>query len=263
MFAESSWRVDGIGFSDIFSKLICQPSKVCPAHPCSLSWCQPASVTWLALWVPPAVNWGGVVSVSPMWLATAAIPVRLWHLDLDLRAVNVRTPWTQIPLTLTENPHILILFSLGCECDPRGSISECCDQVEGQCVCHPEVVGRRCDHCKAGFWGFPDCRPCECGGHSETCHGETGACVNCREHTTGVRCERSSFNLYCIYFWQKIKILGFQRVVCNLSRKLNSGKTRNIVTPKCMLEKQNKFWLVFWLLWGAKIMWCDAADFFF
>ncbi|RVE59174.1 hypothetical protein OJAV_G00201780 [Oryzias javanicus] len=77
-----------------------------------------------------------------------------------------------------------------CECDPKGSSSEFCDQVEGQCTCYSGVAGRRCDHCKAGFWGFPYCRPCECGGRSETCHGETGACVNCREHTTGGNCDR-------------------------------------------------------------------------
>ncbi|XP_036068153.1 laminin subunit beta-4 isoform X4 [Oryzias melastigma] len=87
-------------------------------------------------------------------------------------------------------------FILGCECDPRGSSSKWCDQVEGQCMCYSGVVGRRCDHCKAGFWGFPYCRPCECGGRSETCHGETGACVNCREHTTGGHCDRCAEGYY-------------------------------------------------------------------
>ncbi|XP_074521304.1 laminin subunit beta-4 [Halichoeres trimaculatus] len=77
-----------------------------------------------------------------------------------------------------------------CDCDPRGSLSDMCDQVRGQCACRSQVAGRRCDHCHSGFWGFPDCRVCECNQLSDQCDQETGACVNCREHATGPRCDR-------------------------------------------------------------------------
>lgn len=28
--------------------------------------------------------------------------------------------------------------------------------------CKENVEGRTCDHCVAGNWQFPDCKPCEC-----------------------------------------------------------------------------------------------------
>lgn len=91
---------------------------------------------------------------------------------------------------------IPLLVFAACDCDPRGSVSELCDQVRGQCACRSEVTGRRCDHCRTGHWDFPLCRPCECNGHSEVCDDVTGECRNCREHTTGPNCDRSPFLLF-------------------------------------------------------------------
>ncbi|TNN41538.1 Laminin subunit beta-4 [Liparis tanakae] len=75
-------------------------------------------------------------------------------------------------------------------CEPRGSLSERCDRVGGQCECRSEVTGRRCDRCQTAFWGFPSCRPCECNELSEECDEQTGECLNCREHATGPACDR-------------------------------------------------------------------------
>ncbi|XP_008292613.1 laminin subunit beta-4-like [Stegastes partitus] len=77
-----------------------------------------------------------------------------------------------------------------CECDPRGSVSELCDQVRGQCACRAEVAGRRCDRCQTGYWGFPQCRACQCNGLSEDCDAESGECRSCREHSAGPNCDR-------------------------------------------------------------------------
>ncbi|XP_028305490.1 laminin subunit beta-1-like isoform X2 [Gouania willdenowi] len=77
-----------------------------------------------------------------------------------------------------------------CNCDPRGSATLLCHEATGQCTCVPGATGRQCSHCLPGFWGFPQCRPCQCNGHSEYCHPQTGECQGCRDFTTGHHCER-------------------------------------------------------------------------
>ncbi|CAG04179.1 unnamed protein product, partial [Tetraodon nigroviridis] len=77
-----------------------------------------------------------------------------------------------------------------CECDPRGSATSFCHQETGQCTCLPGATGRQCSHCLPGHWGFPQCRPCHCNGHSDSCHPQTGQCQGCRDFTTGHHCER-------------------------------------------------------------------------
>uniref|UniRef100_UPI003AB10162 laminin subunit beta-1b isoform X1 n=1 Tax=Centroberyx gerrardi TaxID=166262 RepID=UPI003AB10162 len=77
-----------------------------------------------------------------------------------------------------------------CECDPRGSLHAFCHEATGQCECVPGASGRQCAHCAPGFWGFPQCRPCQCNGHSDYCHPHTGECQSCRDFTAGHNCER-------------------------------------------------------------------------
>ncbi|XP_048466541.1 laminin subunit beta-4-like [Rhincodon typus] len=79
-----------------------------------------------------------------------------------------------------------------CYCDRQGAIDSICDQRTGQCRCHRNTIGRACDRCRPGYYGFPICRPCQCNSHSESCDPQTGACQNCRAFTTGNNCERCS-----------------------------------------------------------------------
>uniref|UniRef100_A0A4W6G241 Laminin, beta 2-like n=1 Tax=Lates calcarifer TaxID=8187 RepID=A0A4W6G241_LATCA len=82
--------------------------------------------------------------------------------------------------------------ALPCQCDPQGSLSGECDKVGGQCRCKPNVMGRHCDQCAPGTYGFGvnGCTACNChpeGSLSHQCDPITGQC-QCRQGATGRGC---------------------------------------------------------------------------
>ncbi|XP_030828530.1 laminin subunit beta-1 [Strongylocentrotus purpuratus] len=82
--------------------------------------------------------------------------------------------------------------ALPCQCDPTGSLSNMCDETGGQCQCKPNVIGRTCNQCAPGTYGFgPEgCTPCDCDGTgslNEFCNQLTGQCP-CRPNTYGQQC---------------------------------------------------------------------------
>ncbi|XP_077371311.1 laminin subunit beta-1 isoform X3 [Festucalex cinctus] len=82
--------------------------------------------------------------------------------------------------------------ALPCQCDLQGSLSSECDRVGGQCHCKPNVMGRRCDQCAPGTYGFGanGCSACDChseGSLSHHCDPLTGQC-QCREGAIGRQC---------------------------------------------------------------------------
>ena len=95
-------------------------------------------------------------------------------------------------------------FPAVCACDPVGSLSATCDEINGQCSCAPGVDSRTCDTCSPGYFGLTvgGCTPCHCnldGSPTAICDPVTGQCgctegsgdqCQCREGFNGLRCDR-------------------------------------------------------------------------
>ncbi|KER20855.1 hypothetical protein T265_10681 [Opisthorchis viverrini] len=89
-----------------------------------------------------------------------------------------------------------------CNCSEVGSVSGAdttCDLVSGKCSCKRGYTGRACDQCDAGYYGYPNCRPCECdpagslrpNGTESTitlCNPTDGSCF-CKANVQGDRCD--------------------------------------------------------------------------
>uniref|UniRef100_A0A8B9F2S8 Laminin subunit beta 4 n=1 Tax=Amazona collaria TaxID=241587 RepID=A0A8B9F2S8_9PSIT len=84
--------------------------------------------------------------------------------------------------------------AVACKCNPQGSLNASCGKLGGQCWCKANVVGRCCDTCSAGSYGFGfhGCYACEChpqGSLNTLCDQVTGQC-SCRREVDGQRCSR-------------------------------------------------------------------------
>ncbi|KAM5292015.1 laminin subunit beta-2 [Ctenodactylus gundi] len=95
---------------------------------------------------------------------------------------------------LTSLSALIYNGALPCQCNPQGSLSSECNPHGGQCLCKPGVLGRRCDTCATGHYGFgpTGCQACQCspeGALSGLCEGTTGQCP-CRTGAFGIRCDR-------------------------------------------------------------------------
>ncbi|XP_070802691.1 laminin subunit beta-1 [Pituophis catenifer annectens] len=107
----------------------------------------------------------------------------------------VKTPMTDVCRNIIFSiSAVLHETALACQCDPQGSLSSVCDPNGGHCQCRPNVVGRRCDKCAPGTFGFgpTGCKPCECHAQASVnafCHPETGQC-HCFHGIYGRPCDR-------------------------------------------------------------------------
>ncbi|NWX99807.1 LAMB4 protein, partial [Nothoprocta ornata] len=84
--------------------------------------------------------------------------------------------------------------AVACKCSPQGALGASCTELGGRCQCKANVVGRCCDTCAPGSYGFGfhGCYPCEChprGSLSGLCDQATGQC-SCRPEVAGQRCSR-------------------------------------------------------------------------
>uniref|UniRef100_A0A8W7MTS4 Uncharacterized protein n=1 Tax=Anopheles arabiensis TaxID=7173 RepID=A0A8W7MTS4_ANOAR len=89
----------------------------------------------------------------------------------------------------------------GCNCHPKGSLGQGCNQKTGQCHCKPSIEGRQCNLCRKGYWDLNSgngCIPCSCdtnGSELEGCDLHTGQCF-CKTGVTGTSCDRCDVGFY-------------------------------------------------------------------
>ena len=109
---------------------------------------------------------------------------------------------------------ILDLFK-ACECDVFYSTGNCAEG-SGQCECRPEYLSPNCDQCSLGFYGYPQCRPCDChvnGTRDRVCEVGGGQCP-CKYNYAGNNCDQCAegyFNFpecsrkaaMFIFIWQR------------------------------------------------------------
>ncbi|XP_069506839.1 laminin subunit alpha-5 isoform X2 [Ambystoma mexicanum] len=93
---------------------------------------------------------------------------------------------------------------IGCEeCNcSRSGVAELtdpgCDLESGQCTCKPNIMGRQCERCSPGFYGYPNCRRCDCnreGSRPSICDPVTGQC-HCKENVDGTRCDQCQLGTF-------------------------------------------------------------------
>ncbi|VVC44657.1 Hypothetical protein CINCED_3A025090 [Cinara cedri] len=121
--------------------------------------------------------------------------------------------------------------AVSCLCDYDGSLSFVCDPYGGQCQCKPNVIGRRCDACKTGYFGFPDCKSCNCPSVA-TCEMTTGECI-CPPRVTGKNCDQCESMTYGFD-----PIIGCEECKCNYFGVENGNLQCDLFNGSCEC-KQN------------------------
>ncbi|XP_029380661.1 laminin subunit alpha-3-like isoform X2 [Echeneis naucrates] len=116
--------------------------------------------------------------------------------------------------------------AVACNCDKSGSTGSSCDPLGGQCACRQHVIGRQCTKCATGYYGFPYCRPCECG--RRLCDEVTGQCI-CPPQTVKPACDvcqNQTFNYH--------PLLGCEGCECSPHGiKASAGPDCERVTGQC------------------------------
>ncbi|XP_034550802.1 laminin subunit alpha-5 [Notolabrus celidotus] len=134
-------------------------------------------------------------------------------------------PSTASPFCLGSAVSLSAYFNNGampCACHEVGAESDTCEPFGGQCHCRPNVIGRDCSMCATGYWGFPNCRPCNCG--TRLCEPVTGYCI-CPPRTVRpecTECEPQTFGCH--------PVVGCE--VCNCSRP-------GVVTPDTSCDTES------------------------
>ncbi|CAF0941718.1 unnamed protein product [Rotaria sordida] len=114
-----------------------------------------------------------------------------------------------------------------CICDVRGSTdpNSQCEPYGGQCSCKPNVIGRRCNRCRTGYWGFPNCRPCTC--PTKICNELTGDCI-CPPRVTGRYCDQCAPRTYGFD-----PLIGCEDCQCRIEGVINGRLDCDLRSGQC------------------------------
>uniref|UniRef100_A0AAZ3P6S1 Laminin subunit alpha-5 n=1 Tax=Oncorhynchus tshawytscha TaxID=74940 RepID=A0AAZ3P6S1_ONCTS len=126
--------------------------------------------------------------------------------------------------------------ALPCGCHEVGADSDTCQPFGGQCQCRPNVIGRDCSQCATGYWGFPNCRLCQCG--TRLCEPVTGDCI-CPPRTLlpeCIQCEPQTFGCHPLVGCEVCNCSHPGVTTPNVSCDTDSGQCRcknNIIGRQC------------------------------
>ncbi|XP_077376606.1 laminin subunit alpha-3-like isoform X1 [Festucalex cinctus] len=116
--------------------------------------------------------------------------------------------------------------ALPCNCDQSGSTGPACDPAGGQCPCKPNVIGQKCTKCATGYYGFPYCRPCECG--RRLCDEVTGRCL-CPPQTVRPACDMCQNQTFSYH-----PLLGCEGCHCSKNGlRADAGSGCHRITGQC------------------------------
>ena len=93
--------------------------------------------------------WCGVVWCDVVWCGVVWCGMVCWGNCYLFIICYEKTKWEKLH-------HI---HFLACDCSRQGSITvSSCKRSGGQCRCRPYIIGRKCDQCLRGYYGFPSCK---------------------------------------------------------------------------------------------------------
>ncbi|XP_035881387.1 basement membrane-specific heparan sulfate proteoglycan core protein isoform X9 [Phyllostomus discolor] len=132
-----------------------------------------------------------IVFREEFWRRPDGQPATREHLLMalaDLDEILIRATFSSMPVAAS-------ISSVSLEvARPEPSQGPRALEVE-ECRCPPGYVGLSCQDCASGYTRtgsglyLGHCELCECNGHSDLCHPETGACSQCQHNTAGEFCE--------------------------------------------------------------------------
>ncbi|GFQ80158.1 laminin subunit alpha, partial [Trichonephila clavata] len=146
--------------------------------------------------------------------------------------------------------------ALPCQCDTDGSLSFECEEFGGACECKPHVIGRTCSQCRTGYFGFPNCKPCDCPS-TAFCQPVTGQCI-CPPRVTGERCD------VCVdYTYGFDPIIGCEECNCYPLGVVNGNLQCDLETGQCQCKSNvvgrncNKCKAGYWAFPHCQLCNCD------